>query len=290
MLDDLPTLTQTVEIHRLGANKKLGQHFLLDMNVTHNIARLATPMDGSTVFEVGPGPGGLTRALLLNGADHVIAIEMDSRFLAPLEDIRKASGTRLTTLNDDALRVDIAKIAQDMTPKNDVKIAANLPYNVGTKLLTNWLTATPLFWSQAVLMFQKEVAERICATPEDNAYGRLAILTQSVCQARMAFDIPARAFTPPPKVDSAVVVLDPLPIETRYKDLKKLGQVTEAAFGQRRKMLRRSLKTIAARHDVVTEDWLEACEIEPTRRPETLPIKDFHKLSDYLLSHPTLMT
>lgn len=287
MLEDLPTLTQTVQIHNLAANKKLGQHFLLDMNITHNIARLVTPLDQSTIFEIGPGPGGLTRALLMNGADKVITIEMDDRFLAPLSDIERASNGRLTTINADALRVDLAKIALESTPGNTIKIAANLPYNVGTKLLTNWLTATPLFWSQAVLMFQKEVAERICATPEDSAYGRLAILTQSVCSARMAFDLPARDFTPPPKVDSAVIVLDPLPLEKRYKNLKKLGQVTEAAFGQRRKMLRRSLKTIASRHDVVVENWLETCEIEPTRRPETLPVKDFHKLADYLLSHPS---
>lgn len=286
MLENLPSLTQTIKIHNLAANKKLGQHFLLDMNVTHNIARLATPLDHSTVFEIGPGPGGLTRALLMNGANKVIAIEMDERFLAPLSDIERLSNSRLMTIKGDALRVDFAKIANETTPDNDVKIAANLPYNVGTKLLTNWLTATPLFWSQAVLMFQKEVAERICATPKDNAYGRLAILTQSVCHARMAFDVPARDFTPPPKVDSAVIVLDPLPIEKRYKDLKTLGRVTEAAFGQRRKMLRRSLKTIASQHDVIVEKWLEACEIDPTRRPETLPIQDFHKLADYLLSHP----
>lgn len=286
MLENLPSLTQTIKIHNLAANKKLGQHFLLDMNVTHNIARLATPLDQSTVFEIGPGPGGLTRALLMNGANKVIAIEMDERFFAPLSDIERLSNGSLMTIKGDALRVDLAKVATETTPDNDIKIAANLPYNVGTKLLTNWLTATPLFWSQAVLMFQKEVAERICATPKDNAYGRLAILTQSVCHARMAFDVLARDFTPPPKVDSAVIVLDPLPIEKRYKDLKTLGQVTEAAFGQRRKMLRRSLKTIASQHDVIVEKWLEACEIDPTRRPETLPIQDFHKLANYLLTPP----
>lgn len=290
MFEDLPTLSQTVKIHNLGANKNLGQHFLLDMNITHNIARLATPLENATVFEVGPGPGGLTRALLSAGANKVIAIEMDDRFLSALDDVSRASDGALSVIHNDALSVNLAAIAETETPGNTVKIAANLPYNVGTKMLTTWLTAKPLFWSQAVLMFQKEVAERICATHTDNAYGRLAILTQSVCRVRIAFEVPARAFTPPPRVDSAVIVLDPLPLEERYPNLKLLGKVTEAAFGQRRKMLRRSLKPMAAKHGTTAEAWLEACDIIPTKRPETLPVEAFHRLTDWISTHPRLKT
>lgn len=277
MLDNLPTLTEVVKIHGLGANKKLGQHFLLDMNITHNIAKLAHPLDGINVVEIGPGPGGLTRALLLAGVNNVLAIEMDNRFLKPLDDISRQSDGRLRVIQGDGLRVDLA--TELSAP---IKIIANLPYNVGTKMLVNWLTATPLFWQQAVLMFQKEVAERIVAHAGNNAYGRLAILSQSVCKTRIAFDVPARAFSPPPKVDSAVVVLDPLPAANRYPDLKLLGQVTEQAFNQRRKMLRRSLKPMAARYNLTIEDWLSACNIDPRRRPGTLSPQDFHLLTDVL--------
>ncbi len=155
MLEILPTLKQTVQIHNLYANKKLGQHFLLDMNVTKNIARLAAPLEATTVIEIGPGPGGLTRALLSKGAKHVIAVEMDDRFLPPLDDISKAAEGRLSVFHADALKLDIASTAAETNPNTAIKIAANLPYNVGTKLLINWLTASPLFWEQAVLMFQK---------------------------------------------------------------------------------------------------------------------------------------
>jgi len=277
MLDNLPTLSEVVKIHGLSANKKLGQHFLLDMNITHNIAKLATPLDGVSVAEIGPGPGGLTRALLLKGATQVLAIEMDERFLAPLDDIAAQSEGRLSVLHADALKADIATHLA-----GEIKIAANLPYNVGTKLLINWLTAKPLFWSQAVLMFQKEVAERIIATPQDKAYGRLAILAQSVCHVRMAFEVPARAFSPPPKVDSAVVVLEPLPTGQRYSDLKLLGQITAAAFGQRRKMLRRSLRNFAKTRQIDIEDWFESAGIDPSTRPESLEVHAFQKLADYI--------
>jgi len=157
------------------------------------------------------------------------------------------------------------------------KIVANLPYNVGTKMLVNWLSAKPIFWQQMVLMFQKEVAQRVVAQPGENAYGRLAILSQSVAQCRMAFDVPAQAFTPPPKVDSAVVVLEPL--ETPFEDLKILGELTAAAFGQRRKMLRGSLKPIAKKYNLTLEDWLGSCGIDPTARPETLPPEKFQILA-----------
>lgn len=278
MLDNLPTLTEVVRLHGLGANKKLGQHFLLDSNITDKIAQLTTPLDGVTVAEIGPGPGGLTRSLFKVGAKTVLAIEMDDRFLPALQDIGDASGQTLRVINDDGLKVDIA--AQT---SGEVKIAANLPYNVGTKMLTNWLTADPLFWTRAVLMFQKEVAERIVANVGDNAYGRLAILSQSVCQTHLAFVVPAHAFSPPPKVDSAVVVLDVL--DAPYTHLKELGQLTAATFGQRRKMLRRSLKGFAAKHGLEPEPWCEACGINPQKRPEELPVTDFHKMTDYLISH-----
>lgn len=271
-LDNLPTLTETVKIHNLRANKTLGQHFLLDMNVTDKIARLASPLGGVSVAEVGPGPGGLTRALIQNGAN-VFAIEMDERFLAPLDDIARVSG-KLRVIQGNALKVDIEKELE-----GEIKIVANLPYNVGTKMLINWLTAEPIFWSQAVLMFQKEVAERVVASPRDNHYGRLAILAQSVANTRLAFEVPANAFSPPPKVDSAVIVLEPLPEEQRFTNLKLLGEVTMAAFGQRRKMLRKSLKSIAKKYGLDAETWCETCGIDPQRRPETLSVKEFQTLA-----------
>ncbi len=276
-MDNLPSLSDVVREYHLGANKKLGQHFLLDMNLTDQIARLATPLHGMNIAEIGPGPGGLTRALLSNGAASVTVIEMDERFLPALADIGKVSGDRLSIIKGDALKFDIA--ANIPAPR---KIVANLPYNVGTKMLINWVTETPLFWDQMVLMFQKEVAERVCAAPGENAYGRLAVLCQSVAQCHIAFDIPARAFTPPPKVDSAVVVMTPLLIGERYPHLKLLGQVTQAAFGQRRKMLRASLKSFAKQQGLDATDWLEKAEIDPQLRPETLPVSAFQRLTDAL--------
>ena len=274
-LDNLPTLTETVKIHNLRANKTLGQHFLLDMNVTDKIARLASPLDGISVAEIGPGPGGLTRALVQNDAN-VLAIEMDERFLAPLDDIARTSG-KLRVIHGNALKIDIGKELE-----GEIKIIANLPYNVGTKMLINWLTVDPLFWSQAVLMFQKEVAQRVVASPGDSTYGRLAILSQSVCNTRLAFEVPASAFSPPPKVDSAVVVLEPLPEAERFSNLKLLGEVTMAAFGQRRKMLRKSLKSIAKKYEIEAEAWCKNCEIDPQRRPETLSVAEFQRLAGQL--------
>ncbi len=281
-LDKLPTLPETLAIHGLRANKSLGQHFLLDMTITDRIARLAAPLENISVAEIGPGPGGLTRALLANGAAHVLAIEMDERFLVPLADIGAATGGKLRIIHGDARKVDIGKELSGKELSGEIKIIANLPYNVGTKLLINWLTAAPLFWSQAVLMFQKEVAQRVVAAPGESAYGRLAILTQSVCAARIGFEIPARAFTPPPKVDSAVVVLDPLAEKQRFADLKLLGEVTQAAFGQRRKMLRGSLKSIAKKYGTTPQAWCEACGIDPQKRPETLSVGEFQALAKYL--------
>ena len=272
MLDSLPTLTQTVDIHRLRADKSLGQHFLLDLNFTRSIARLAAPLDGVHVAEVGPGPGGLTRALLLEGAQSVLAVEMDARFLPALDDLARASDGRLSVHHGDALKLDIAQALP--APR---KIVSNLPYNVGTKMLVDWITARPRFWTQLVLMFQLEVAERICAQPGDGAYGRLAVLCQSAADCRIALHAPARLFSPPPKVDSAVVVLDPL--EAPYADLRTLGELTQAAFGQRRKMLRASLKAYAKRRGLVVSDWLESCGVDPQARPETLPVGAFQALA-----------
>jgi len=277
-LDSLPPLRDVLQKHGLFAKKSLGQHFLLDLNLTDKIARLAAPHP--VVLEVGPGPGGLTRSLLQAGAEQVFAIEKDERFLAPLQDIIDASEGRLTVNNTDALRVNPA-ILTDIRP---MRICANLPYNVGTKLLINWLTASPIFWDRMVLMLQKEVAQRVVATPGNKAYGRLAILAGSIAHGHISFDIPASAFTPPPKVDSAVIVLDILPEDKRFADLKTLGQVTAAAFGQRRKMLRKSLKQLANTRNISLDTWLEKAEINPTDRPETVDIAGFHRLTKILLT------
>ena len=276
-IEDLPSLAETVKSQGLGANKKLGQHFLLDMNLTDKIARLAEPLAGHSVAEIGPGPGGLTRALLLRGVDKLTAIEMDERFIPALAQIGDLSGGRLEIAQGDALQFDIA--SNLAAPR---KIVANLPYNVGTKMLINWVSVSPLFWEQMVLMFQLEVALRVVAQPGEPHYGRLAILCQSVAHCRLAFEVPARAFTPPPKVDSAVVVLEPL--ETPFEDLKILGRVTQAAFGQRRKMLRRSLRSLAEQSGLVLEDWLLSCEIDPKARPETLAVSAFQALARTLKS------
>jgi len=277
-MDNLPSLTDTIRLHGLTANKKLGQHFLLDQNITDKIARFAHPYDDVTIAEIGPGPGGLTRSLIKAGAKSIVAIEMDDRFLPILQDIDDNTETYLKVLKADALGINIPDHAS-----GEIKIVANLPYNVGTKLLINWLTATPLFWSLSVLMFQKEVAERVVAVPGDKAYGRLAILSQSICECDLAFIVPAKAFSPPPKVDSAIVVLDPKPIDQRYPNIARLGELTRAAFGQRRKMLRKSLKPFATKYDLTLDSWLETCGIDPTRRPETLSVGEFQTLTDFSL-------
>ncbi len=281
MVDSLPSLSDVVRHYGLDANKRLGQHFLLDMNITDKIARLALPLETCHVAEIGPGPGGLTRSLLKSGASAVTVIEMDERFLPALKDIADVSDERLSIIKGDALKVDINN---ELSAASSIKIAANLPYNVGTKMLINWLTADPLFWEQAVLMFQKEVALRIVAGPGDPNYGRLAVLSQSVCECRLAFEVPASCFSPPPKVDSAVVVLTPLPENQRFSNLKRLGEVTQSAFGQRRKMLRKSLKPIATKNDLDLEHWLGNCGVEPTQRPEEISVLNFQKLTRQLIN------
>ena len=269
-LNDLPPLRQSLEAHGLMADKGLGQHFLLDLNITRKIARLAGPLEGAPVLEIGPGPGGLTRALLEAGA-HVTAIEKDVRFLPLLNELKAASEDRLTIEMADALKVDEAALT-DGAP---VAIVSNLPYNIGTALLIKWLTG-PYRPAAMTLMFQKEVAQRIVARPGDDAYGRLAVIAQATSQAKIVMEAPARAFTPPPKVDSAVVRLDPLPDRPPEALIAALERVSQAAFGQRRKMLRSSLKVLGG------ADLCEAAGIDPVRRAETLSLAEFMGLAEAL--------
>lgn len=275
-VDSLPPLRAVIAEHGLAADKRFGQHYLLDLNLTAKIARLCGDMAQTSVFEIGPGPGGLTRALLAGGAGEVIAIERDRRFAPALQAIRDASGERLTVIEADALKVDEPSVE---TKFHRRLLASNLPYNVGTALLIKWLGAEPLWWDRLVLMFQKEVAERIVARPGDKAYGRLAILAAAVTDAQYTFTVPARAFTPPPKVDSAVVVLDPLPAERRFADLEALSTVTESAFGQRRKTLRKSLASAASRTGASAEALLERAGIAPGARAETIAPDGFFTLA-----------
>ncbi len=274
-LDDLPPVGACVERLGLRAHKSLGQHFLFDLNLTRKIARAAGTGPGELVVEVGPGPGGLTRALLESGAK-VIAVDKDTRFAPLLDEINTASDGALDVRYEDALRTNMATLGSHGQP---LKIVSNLPYNVGTQLLINWLTAKPLFWTSLTLMFQREVAERIVAKPGSSAYGRLAVLTAAIADAHLLFDIPAAAFSPPPKVDSAVVHLTPKPENDRFADLDALEHVTRAAFGQRRKMLRASLKPCAKAVGLDTGRWLAEAEIAPTNRPEVLPPEAFFALA-----------
>jgi 16S rRNA (adenine1518-N6/adenine1519-N6)-dimethyltransferase len=271
-LDDLPPLRDSLAAHGLIANKGFGQHFLLDLNITRKIARLADLPPDLTVIEVGPGPGGLTRALLETGA-RVIAIEKDIRFKALLDDLAVAAEGRLTVVFDDALKVDEAALL-DGTP---AAIVSNLPYNVGTALLIKWLTG-PFRPESLTLMFQREVVDRITAAADDEAYGRLAVLAAATATARKVMDVPAQAFTPPPKVTSAVVRLVPLETPLPPDLLEALQKVTAAAFGQRRKMLRSSLKALGG------EALCEAAGLSPDRRAETIDLVGFLDLARALLS------
>ncbi len=266
--DELPTLREELEAHDLWANKRLGQHFLLDLNITRRIARAAGDLRDQTVIEVGPGPGGLTRALLEAGA-RVIAIEKDERFLPLLEPLIAWSDGRLQIAQGDALRIDQSALIG----AGSAHIISNLPYNVGTELLVRWLKAGA--WrGPMTLMFQKEVAQRIVAKPGSDAYGRLAVLAQARCAARLEFTVPARAFTPPPKVDSAVVRLTDR--EDAYAHLEALERVTAAAFGQRRKMLRSALRSLTPE----AEGLLQAAGITPTARAEEIDQAGFRALAD----------
>ena len=267
----LPTLREALEAHGLLAKKSFGQHFLLDLNITRKIARLAQVGEGDHVIEVGPGPGGLTRALLETGA-RVTAIEKDERFAPLLQDVADVA-PNLSLVFGDALKADEATIA-DGQPAH---VVSNLPYNVGTPLLIKWLTG-PWTPKSLTLMFQREVADRITEGPGDEAYGRLAVIVQATCEARRVMDAPARAFTPPPKVDSAVVHLTPLADRPSHERLDALQKITAAAFGQRRKMLRSSLKVMGG------EELIVAASIDPQARAEVVPIGGFLALADAWLA------
>ncbi len=267
--DDLPTLREDLEAHELWANKGLGQHFLLDLNITRRIAKAAGELADQTVIEVGPGPGGLTRALLEAGA-RVIAVEKDARFIPLLEPLIEWSEGRLTLVQGDALDVDEAKLLADAATAH---VISNLPYNVGTPLLVKWLKAGA--WrGPMTLMFQKEVAQRIVAKPGSDAYGRLAVLAQARCTTRLEFTVPPRAFTPPPKIASAIVTLRDL--ADPYPHLDALERVTAAAFGQRRKMLRAALRALTPD----AEALLAAAEITPTARAEEIDQAGFRRLAE----------
>ncbi|MGN6468974.1 MAG: 16S rRNA (adenine(1518)-N(6)/adenine(1519)-N(6))-dimethyltransferase RsmA [Rhizobiaceae bacterium] len=270
--DGLPPLREVIQRHGLAAKKSLGQNFLLDLNLTGKIARAAGDLAGSTVVEIGPGPGGLTRTLLFNGAAKVIAVERDERCLPALEEIGAHYPGRLEIVAADALKIDLAGLARGERP---VRIVANLPYNIGTELLIRWLTTAewPPFYASMTLMFQREVAERIVARPGDSAYGRLGVLAGWRTEAKILFDVPRQAFTPPPKVTSSVVHLVPRDAPMAA-DLRALENVTRAAFGQRRKMLRQSLKPLGG------DALLAAAGVDGTRRPETLSIAEFVTLAN----------
>ena len=277
-VDGLPPLRDVIAAHGLNALRSLGQNFLLDLNLTGRIARSSGPLEGVTVIEVGPGPGGLTRALLAEGAGKVIAIERDRRCIAALEEIATHYPGRLEIIEGDALATDMAGLAS-----GPVRIVANLPYNIATPLLIGWLRTAPWppFFENLTLMFQREVAERIVATPDDDAYGRLAVVCGWRTEAHILFDISPKAFTPPPKVTSSVVQMIPrrAPLEA---DMAVLERVTAAAFGQRRKMLRQSLKTLGT--DPLP--LLAAAGIAETSRAEEVDVAGFVRLANAFAAKP----
>ena len=273
-IDELPPLRDVIARYGLSAKKQLGQNFLLDLNLTSRIARAAGDLHHTTVIEVGPGPGGLTRALLAEGARRVIAIERDERAIPALEEIAVAYPGRLTIIAGDAMTTDYAALADGPT-----RIVANLPYNIGTELLIGWLTAEPWppFYESLTLMFQREVAERIVAQPGEDAYGRLGVLAGWRTDARIAFNVARSAFTPPPNVTSAVVHLLPKPVDPTIA-VRKLEAVTRAAFGQRRKMVRQSLKATG----IPVETLLAAAELRGDERAEVLPVEAFLRMARVL--------
>lgn len=275
-IDNLPPLREVIATHGLRAKKELGQNFLLDLNLTARIARVGGSLDGVRVIEVGPGPGGLTRALLAEGAKEVIAIERDARALPALAAVAEAYPGRLTVIGGDAMEIDYRTLADGPT-----RLVANLPYNIGTQLLTGWLTMEPWppFFESMTLMFQREVAERIVARPGDDAYGRLGVLAGWRSEARIAFNVGRQAFVPPPNVTSAVVHIVPKPVEAGLP-VKLVEQVTKAAFGQRRKMVRQSLKSLG----VPVEGLLAAAGLKGDERAEDLPIEAFLAMARVLPS------
>ena len=273
--DGLPPLREVIADHGLSARKALGQNFLLDLNLTSKIARRAGDLTQCDVLEIGPGPGGLTRALLMESARKVVAIEMDNRCLAILDQISAAYPDRLSVIEGNAL--DVNPLPHLSTP---IRVVANLPYNVGTELLIRWLTPPtwPPYWQSLTLMFQKEVAQRIVAAPGSKAYGRLSVLAQWRTDAKLAFEISPQAFTPPPKVTSAVVHLERLDEPRFPADAKDLSRTVSLAFGQRRKMLRASLKSLGK--DI--EERIREADIDPTTRAEQVSVEEFCRLSRVL--------
>lgn len=271
-IEALPPLREVIAQHDLAARKALGQNFLLDLNLTRKIARAALPWTAGTTIEIGPGPGGLTRALLLEGAPRVIAVERDERCITALEPLVEAARGRLTVHPGDALETDFADLAPPPW-----QVVANLPYNIATPLILNWVARAGQFTRITVLV-QKEVAERLAAKPGSKIYGRLSVAAQWRCEVRMLFDIGPKAFVPPPKVTSTLVELQPRERPLAEADPRKLERVTAAAFNQRRKMLRAALKPLWADADAK----LQEAGIDPTRRAETLSIEEFCALARLL--------
>jgi len=275
VIDSLPPLRDVIAHYDLAPKESLGQNFLLDLNLTAKIARVAGALDEGPILEIGPGPGGLTRAILAQGATHLTVIERDERCLPALQDIANAYPGRLNIIHGDALKINMAGLFNHSRQKP--KILANLPYNIGTQLLLNWLCSVqwPPFYQSMTLMFQREVAMRLVAQAATSAYGRLSVLARWRTKSKIAFDIEPRAFTPPPKVTSSVVHIEPIltPIPA---DLAKLEMLTGAAFGQRRKMLRQSLKSLGG------EALLAQANIDPTRRAQTLHVEEWTCLANLI--------
>ena len=268
----LPPLRATIAAHGLDARKRLGQHFLLDLNLTRRIARAAAPLTPGTVIEIGPGPGGLTRALLLEGAQYLVAIEVDERAILALQELETAAQGHLRVIQADALEMELAKVGPP--PR---RIVANLPYNISTALLVRWLQGADEL-ADMVLMFQREVADRLVAVPRTKDYGRLSVLAQHVCTVQRLFDVAPTAFVPPPKVVSSVVRLTPKPARERLANIRPLERVTAAAFGQRRKMLRGSLAGIFPDPIAI----LTRLGLSPTARAEELSVAQFVMLAEQL--------
>ena len=275
-MDNLPPLKDIISKYEIRAKKSLGQNFLLDLNLTSKIARYAGNLKHSDVLEIGPGPGGLTRSLLNEGARQVVSIEKDNRCIAALEEIQSLFPGRLRLLQGDALSMNVTQYLTD-----PIKIIANLPYNIGTELLVRWLNSKnwPSFWQSMTLMFQKEVANRIVAHPGSKAYGRLSVMSQWRCNTKIAFNIPATAFTPPPKVESAVVHFEALNEPKFPAEVDKLEFVVSKAFNQRRKMLRGALKG----HFINVEEGLFSIGVLPTKRAENITVQEYCAMSQILI-------
>ena len=275
-MDNLPPLKDIISKYEIRAKKSLGQNFLLDLNLTSKIARYAGNLKQSDVLEIGPGPGGLTRSLLNEGARQVVSIEKDNRCIAALEEIQSLFPGRLRLLQGDALSMNVTQYLTD-----PIKIIANLPYNIGTELLVRWLNSKnwPSFWQSMTLMFQKEVANRIVARPGSKAYGRLSVMSQWRCNTKIAFNIPATAFTPPPKVESAVVHFEALNKPKFPAEVDKLEFVVSKAFNQRRKMLRGALKG----HFINVEEGLFSIGVLPTKRAENITVQEYCAMSQILI-------